>query len=51
MIEAGKYLTENEEIYNEARDMGWFYLNKKEYEYFKSQLKEIEVNNKNKESE
>ena len=43
MIEGGAYLTEDESQFDEAGDMGWFFLNTKEYNYFKSQLKEIEV--------
>lgn len=42
MIEGGNYLTENEDDFGSG-DMGWFYLNQKEYDYFKSQLKEIEL--------
>ena len=45
MICGGLYLTESEEDFG-GGDMGWFFLNQKEYDYFKSQLKEvvIEVN-------
>ena len=45
MICGGSYLTESEEDFG-SDDMGWFFLNQKEYDYFKSQLKEvvIEVN-------
>ena len=45
MICGGLYLTESEEDFG-GDDMGWFFLNQKEYDYFKSQLKEviIEVN-------
>lgn len=43
MIEGGEYLTESEEIFNEGGEMGWFWLNRKEYDYFKSQLKEVEI--------
>lgn len=42
MIEGGAYLTESEEDFGSG-DMGWFFLNQKEYDYFKSQLKEIEI--------
>lgn len=43
MIEGGEYLTESEEVFNESGEMGWFWLNQKEYDYFKSQLKEVEI--------
>ena len=42
LIEGGEYLTEDERYFGND-DMGWFNLNQKEYEYFKSQLKEIEI--------
>ena len=44
MIEGGEYLTEDETIFNEYSDMGWFFLNQKEYAYFKSQIKEVTIN-------
>ena len=46
VIEGGSYITESEEVLDECSDLGWFFLNQKEYDYFKSQLKEvvIEVN-------
>jgi len=47
IIEGGEYITEaelSEEYWASGCDLGWFYLNQKEYDYFKSQLKEIEVN-------
>lgn len=43
MIEGGSYLTESEEDFGSG-DMGWFFLNQKEYNYFKSQLKEVVIN-------
>lgn len=42
MIEGGNYLTEDENDFG-GGDMGWFFLNKKEYEYFKSQLHPVEL--------
>lgn len=42
MIEAGAYLTEDERDFG-SRDMGWFWLNQREYDYFKSNLKEVEL--------
>ena len=43
MIEGGEYITEDERQFDESGDMGWFFLNQKEYDYFKSQLKIYEV--------
>lgn len=43
MIEGGNYLTEDETIFNECSDMGWFFLNKRDYEWFKSHLVEVEL--------
>lgn len=43
IIEGGDYITEDERIFDEYSDCGWFWLNQKEYDYFKSQLKEIEL--------
>ena len=40
LIEGGEYLTEDENDFGSA-DMGWFFLNQKEYDYFKSQCHEI----------
>lgn len=42
MIEGGTYLTE-EDFDNGGGDMGWFYLNSRDYEYFKNHLEEKEV--------
>lgn len=42
MIEGGEYLTE-EDFDNGDGDMGWFWLNAKDYDYFKSHLVEREV--------
>lgn len=45
LIEGGEYLTEDNRNFETGgcSDMGWFWLNQKEYEYFKSQCKEIEL--------
>ena len=48
MIEGGEYLTEDEmpeSYYYSGSDMGWFWLNQKEYDYFKSQCKELTFDN------
>ena len=42
MIEGGQYLTE-EDFDNGPGDMGWFWLNSRDYNYFKSHLEEKEV--------
>ncbi len=45
LIEGGEYITEDERSFETGgcSDMGWFFLNTKEYNYFKSQCKEIEL--------
>lgn len=43
VVEGGAYITEDERIWDEASDCGWFWLNEKEYQYFKSQCKEIKI--------
>lgn len=44
LIEGGKWITESEsEEIDESGDMGWYWLNQKEYDYFKSQLIEVEL--------
>ncbi|MCM1130127.1 MAG: hypothetical protein NC310_00490 [Roseburia sp.] len=42
LIEGGAYLTESEADFG-AGDMGWFFLNQKEYDYFKSNLGTITI--------
>lgn len=42
VVEGGEYITE-EDFDNGEGDCGWFWLNQKEYDYYKSQIKEIEV--------
>lgn len=47
LIEGGKWITEYEgEDINDGGDMGWYWLNQKEYDYFKSQLIEVELDNR-----
>lgn len=46
LIEGGEYLTEDEmpnDYYYSGCDMGWFWLNQKEYEYFKMHCEPIEI--------
>lgn len=44
LIEGGEWITEYEgEDINDCYDMGWYWLNQKEYDYFKSQLIEVEL--------
>lgn len=46
LIEGGNWITESEsEELDERSDMGWYWLNQKEYDYFKSQLIEVEIEN------
>lgn len=41
LIEGGEYITEDERQFDPQGDMGWFWLNQREYNYFKSQCREI----------
>lgn len=46
LIEGGEYITEDEmpeSYYYTGADLGWFWLNAKEYDYFKSKCREIEI--------
>lgn len=43
IIEGGDIITEDERVFDESSDLGWFWLNQKEYNYFKSQCKEINL--------
>ena len=43
LIEGGDVITEDERVFDAASDCGWFFLNTKDYEYFKSKCKEISV--------
>lgn len=42
LIEGGEYITEDQRDFG-TDDMGWFWLNQKEYDYFKSQCHEITI--------
>lgn len=46
MIEGGKYITEDMEPTDPTSDMGVWGLNAKDYEWFKANLKEVEVKEK-----
>lgn len=48
IIEGGEYITEDERVFDECSDCGIRRLNQKEYNYFKSNLKEIELEIKDK---
>lgn len=44
LIEGGDYITEYDgEDIDPRGDMYWFYLNQKEYDYYRSQLKEVNL--------
>lgn len=43
IIEGGAYLTEDDRQFDASLDVGWFWLNQKDYNYFKSQLREIDI--------
>lgn len=43
LIEGGAVITEDKRDFAQGGDMGWFWLNQKEYDYFLSQRKEMEV--------
>ena len=43
LIEGGSYITEDERQFDPSGDMGWFWLNQREYDYFKSKCKEITI--------
>ena len=43
IIEGGDYITEDMRVFDECSDCGVWRLNQKEYDYFKSNLKEIEL--------
>ena len=43
MIEGGDYITEDKTVFNVVSDMGYFWLNKKEYDLFKSNLKDVTI--------
>jgi hypothetical protein len=43
MIEGGDYITEDKTVFDECSDMGWFHINQKEYDLFKSMLKDVTI--------
>ena len=43
LIEGGSYITEDERGFDPSGDMGWFWLNQREYEYFLSKCRNIEI--------
>ena len=46
LIEGGEYITEeklDQNYWNGGYDMGWYYINQKEYDYMKSQMKMVTV--------
>ena len=43
IIEGGEYITEDMRVFDECDDCGVWWLNQKEYEYFKNNLREIEL--------
>ena len=43
LIDGGAVITEDERVFDECSDLGWWHLNTKEYIYFKSLCKEIEI--------
>ena len=47
IIEGGRYITEDMEVYDESGDMGTWWLNQREYDYFKAHLKEVEITVRN----
>ena len=43
MIEGGLYITQDQRPTDPTSDMGWFGLNKRDYEVFKNNLIEVEI--------
>ena len=43
LIEGGEYITEDERQFDPLGDMGWFWLNQREYDYYKNRAHEIEI--------
>jgi len=42
LIDGGSYITEDDRDFG-TDDMGWFWLNQREYDYYKSQCREIVI--------
>lgn len=43
IIEGGDIITEDDIVVDVKSDLGWFWLNSRDYEYFKSKCKEIVI--------
>lgn len=43
LVDGGSLLTEYKGKVWEAGDMGWYYLNQKEYDMFKANMKEYDI--------
>ena len=43
LIDGGLIITEDDRAFEQSGDMGWFWLNQKDYDYFKSQCKEMDA--------
>lgn len=43
LIDGGSIITEDDRSFEQSGDMGWFWLNQKDYDYFKSQCKEMDA--------
>lgn len=43
LIEGGSYITEDERGFEPSGDMGWFWLNEREYQYYKSKEHTITI--------
>ena len=43
LIEGGEYITEDKRDFEVSGDMGWYWLNEKEYQYYKSLAHEITI--------
>lgn len=43
LVEGGEIITEDERVFDESSDLGWFWLNQKDYDYYLSQRKLIKV--------
>lgn len=43
LIDGGAYITEDERDFEPRGDMGWFWLNQREYDYYKAHRKEYTI--------
>lgn len=47
LVDGGEYITQSESgKFDEGGDMGWYYINQKEFEYMQSQMVEATINEK-----